>query len=145
MQKGHGVSWGDIDNDGDQDIYEKIGGAFDADGFWSVLFQNPGHAGNHWVTLRLTGKKANRNAIGARVRIRVKNVGGGSRDIFHVVGSGGSFGANSLQAEIGLGSAEVIEFIEVRWPGSGLVQNFIAPTMDHIYRVVEGSSQLTMQ
>lgn len=143
LQKGHGVAWGDVDNDGDQDIYEDIGGAFDADGFWNVLFENPGHPGHHWITLRLTGVKANRFGVGARIRVRVKNTHGGTRDIHHLAGSGGSFGANSLQAEIGLGAARAIESIEVRWPGSGLTQSFTAPAMDRIYRLTEGSATLT--
>ena len=31
MQKGHGISFGDLDNDGDQDIYEDMGGAVSGD------------------------------------------------------------------------------------------------------------------
>lgn len=143
LQKGHGVAWGDIDNDGDQDIYADIGGAYDADGFWNVLFENPGVAGQHWITLRLQGVKANRFGIGARIHVRVKDGGGRTRDIHHLVSSGSSFGANSLQAEIGLGPATAIEFIELGWPGSGTVQTFKAPAMDRIYRVTEGQAELT--
>src|SRR5258707_9376800 len=72
IQKGHGVAFADIDNDGDQDIYEVIGGAVEADRFRNVLFENTTVTGNHWVKLRLEGVNANRAAIGARVRIKVK-------------------------------------------------------------------------
>src|ERR1044071_1870366 len=51
LQKGHGVSFADIDNDGDQDIYQNMGGAVTGDVYHNVLFENPGH-GNHWVTLK---------------------------------------------------------------------------------------------
>ena len=139
VQKGHGVAFGDFDNDGDQDVFEEIGGAFTGDRFWSVLFQNPGH-GNDWITLRLRGVKANRSAIGARIRTRVRN-GDGVRDIHNTVSSGGSFGANSLQQEIGLGRGATIESIEVRWPGSGTVQEFKAPiAVGRVYEVVEAES-----
>jgi hypothetical protein len=133
LQKGHGVSFGDIDNDGDQDVFAKMGGAYEGDAFRSMLFENPGH-GNHWLTLLLEGVKANRGAIGARVRVRA-----GGRDIYHLVGSGGSFGANSLQAEIGVGKAPAIDEVEIRWPGSGTVQTFRNLRPDHAYRLQEGS------
>src|SRR5262249_16075123 len=40
LQKGHGVSFGDIDNDGDQDIHEDMGGAYPGDQARNVLFVN---------------------------------------------------------------------------------------------------------
>ena len=42
----------------------------------------------------------------------------GSQSYYHVVGSGGSFGANSIQLEAGLGKATKIESIEVSWYGN---------------------------
>src|SRR5436190_5472466 len=54
LQKGHGVSFADLDNDGDQDVYVKMGGAYSGDTARNALFLNPGH-GNHWVTLKLEG------------------------------------------------------------------------------------------
>lgn len=145
LQKGHGVAWGDIDNDGDQDIYEVIGGAFEADGFWNALFENPGHPGNHWITLRLKGVQSNRFGIGSRIHIRVVEPDGSHRDIHHLVGSGGSFGGNSMQAELGLGAAAAIESIDIEWAGSGLHQSYPAPSFDQIYRVAEGSPSLLRQ
>lgn len=138
LQKGHGVAWGDIDNDGDQDIYEDIGGAFDADGFWNVLFENPGTPGNHWLTLRLQGTRANRFGIGSRVRVRVVDADGSERTIHHLVGSGGSFGGNSVQTELGLGAATVIKTVEIDWAGSGLRQTFQGLAIDRVHRLVEG-------
>ncbi|MGE3181938.1 MAG: FG-GAP repeat domain-containing protein, partial [Phycisphaerae bacterium] len=68
LQKGHGIAFGDIDNDGDQDIYAVMGGAFETDVFPNTLFENPGH-GNNWITLKFVGAKSNRCAIGTRLRI----------------------------------------------------------------------------
>src|SRR5713101_6602951 len=70
LQKGHGVSFGDLDNDGDQDIYENMGGAVSGDVYHNVLYQNPGNS-NHWITLKLEGVLSNRAAIGARIRVVV--------------------------------------------------------------------------
>src|SRR6187399_1465658 len=62
LQKGHGVAFGDIDNDGDQDIYEDMGGAFSGDTAFNVLYENPGFS-NHWLTLKLEGVQSNRAAF----------------------------------------------------------------------------------
>ncbi len=129
LQKGHGIAFADIDGDGDQDVYAVMGGWYTGDRFQNVLFENPGH-GNHWLTLRLEGKRSNRSAIGARVRITVKTPEG-NREIHRCVGTGGSFGSTSLQQEVGLGNAVAVEEIEIRWPG-GAVQVLRDGEMDRI-------------
>ncbi len=136
LQKGHGVAFGDIDNDGDQDIFEEMGGFYEGDVAQSVLYENPGH-GNHWITLRLEGRRSNRSAIGARIKVQVATPRG-PRDIHATVGTGGSFGGNSLQQEIGLGDASSIIAIEVSWPTTGKVQVFRDVALDRVYRIVEG-------
>jgi hypothetical protein len=142
LQKGHGVAFGDIDNTGNQDIFEVMGGVYISDKFWSALYKNPGH-GNHWVKLRLVGAKANRFAVGARIRIVLATEGGKRREIFGVVSSGGSFGASSLRPHIGLGTATAIELLEIKWPGSGLVQQFNGPiAADNIYEIREGQQEV---
>jgi len=141
LQKGHGVAFGDIDNDGNQDVIEVIGGAYTADRFWTAMFKNPGH-GNHWIKLSLIGTLANRFAVGARIRVRI-NEDGHPREIYRTVGSGGSFGASSLRPHIGLGKASVVDELEVRWPGSGLAQIFKGPiAADGTYELREGSPTL---
>jgi ASPIC/UnbV protein/VCBS repeat protein len=141
LQKGHAVAFGDIDNNGQQDVFEMIGGAFTADRFYSVLFKNPGH-GNHWIKLRLAGVKANRFAVGARLHVQVTE-NRNSRQIYRTVSSGGSFGASSLRPHIGLGSATSVDFLEIRWPGSGLVQRFEGPiSVDRTYELREGQATL---
>ena len=55
LQKGHGVAFGDIDHDGDQDVFSVIGGAFTGDVYQNVLFANPGH-GKHWIKLPARGQ-----------------------------------------------------------------------------------------
>ncbi|MEK6675417.1 MAG: CRTAC1 family protein [Planctomycetota bacterium] len=140
LQKGHGVAFADLDNDGDQDIYAVMGGAYVGDVFQNALFENPGF-GNHWITLRLEGTKSNRSAIGARIKVSVVT-SNGSRDIHAVVSSGGSFGSSSLQQEIGLGQATMIENIDIRWP-SGMTQSFRDLGIDGVYHIREGDAKPT--
>lgn len=136
--KGHGVAFGDLDSDGDQDVYMVLGGAYAGDDAANALFENPGH-GHRWVTLRLEGREANRSGVGARIRA-VVDTGGGRRSVHVTAGTGGSFGANSLQQEIGLGDARSLDTLEVRWPGSGTVDVFTGVPMDRILVVREGAA-----
>ena len=146
LQKGHGISFGDLDNDGDEDIFEVIGGAYPGDTYQSVLFENPGH-GNHWVSLELRGVQTNRLALGTRVRVRV-NTKEGTRDLFRVISSGGSFGGSPFRLHVGLGQATAIEEVEINWPTSGQTQRWKNLPLDRFYRVVEGEkkfSELTLK
>jgi len=139
LQKGHGVAFADIDNDGDQDIYEVIGGMVDGDGYRNVLYENPGY-GNHWIALKLEGVRANRAAIGARIRVTFSTPAG-TRNVFRTVGPGGSFGASPLRQEIGLGNATSIREVRIDWPGSGTAQTLGGLLLDRFYLVREGETQ----
>ncbi len=140
VQKGHAVAFGDVNDNGDQDIYMNLGGALEGDGYRNAFYANPGH-GHHWVTLRLRGESSNRLALDARVRVQVESADGSTRDIHRVVGSGGSFGGNSLQTEIGLGQAEAIREVEVRWPSGGATQWWIGLELDRAYELTEGQAE----
>jgi hypothetical protein len=136
LQKGGAIAFGDVNNDGAQDIYAVMGGELPGDRAHRALFLNPGF-GNHWITLRLEGVQSNRSAIGARIRVSV-DCQNGLRDIYATVSSGGSFGASTLQQVIGLGRASSIRSIEVRWPSTGKLQIFKDVGMDQIVRIREG-------
>jgi hypothetical protein len=122
LQKGHAVVFADFDHDGDQDVFEQMGGAFPGDRFHDAFYENPGH-GTHWVTLRLEGVQSNRSAIGARICVEVVE-DGHTREIFKHVNSGGSFGANPLRQTIGLGRASRISKLVVYWPKTHITQTF---------------------
>jgi len=117
LQKGHGVAFADLDNDGDEDVVLNVGGGVPGDDYDDALFLNPGSA-NNWIALRLVGVKANRGAVGARITLRLRDSGPGSTLRYREVTSGGSFGASPLMQHIGLGPARVIDAIEIDWPGS---------------------------
>ena len=138
LQKGHAVAFADFDNDGDQDVFEQMGGAYLADKFHDALYENPGF-GKCWIAFKLVGVNSNRSAIGARIRIDV-STGEGRRVIYRHVNSGGSFGANPLRQTIGLGDASEIERIEILWPRSGNVQHVKGVVMGRGYQIVEGES-----
>ncbi len=143
LQKGHGVAFGDLNHDGDQDIYTVMGGAFEGDIFGNVLFANPGH-GNDWVTLRLEGVRSNRSAIGARIMVTVES-DLGERRIHRVVGTGGSFGSSSLRQEIGLGQAHRITSVAVRWPTKDHIQVFRNVPINSSVYLEEGAQHVKVE
>lgn len=141
IQKGHGIGFADLDDDGCQDIYVAMGGAFSGDYARNALFLNPGHT-NHWLKLKLVGTKANRIAIGARIHVTIETPQG-IRSIHRVVSSGGSFGSNPLRQEIGLGNATKIRSVEIRWPGSNARQTFGELQLNQSYELREGQPRAT--
>ncbi len=134
LQKGHGVACGDWDRDGDVDLFVETGGAVNGDKYHNVLFQNPGQ-GNHWLTVKLVGKKTNRAAIGARIKV----VTAGERPlaIHRHVSSGSSFGANPLQQTIGLAESTRVDRLEIRWPTSATTQVLRNIAADQAIEVTE--------
>jgi hypothetical protein len=133
LQKGHAVAFGDVDDDGDQDVFEQMGGAVQTDRAYSTLYQNPGSR-HRWLGLELMGVRTNRSAIGARVEVKV-DTADGSRSIHRTVGSGGSFGASPLRLEIGLGAARRVRSVEIFWPASGRKQTVTGLQPGKRYRI----------
>lgn len=141
LQKGHGAVFADFDNDGDQDIFEQMGGAYPGDRYSNTLYENPGF-GNHWIAIRLIGVRSNRSAIGARIHLKVLE-NGAQRSIYKHVNSGGTFGCNPLRQTIGLGKASKIEVLEVFWPTTGLTQTFDDVPLDQFIQIVEAEQKYT--
>ena len=139
LQKGHGVVFADLDNDGDQDLFEQMGGAYLGDKYGDSLYENPGF-GNRWLAVKAVGTQSNRAAIGARIRVQVVE-GGERRTVYKYVNGGGTFGANPLRQTIGLGRAERIEELEVYWPTTNQTQKFTHVPLDAFIQIVEGSDR----
>jgi hypothetical protein len=145
LQKGHGTAFVDLDRDGDEDIYMVLGGAYQGDKFTSVLFENPGWPNNAWISLELEGRTANRSAIGARVAVVVADAKGAIRTLRRTVGTGGSFGAGSLQLHVGLGPATRVKELKVHWPDSARTQtSYTDLTVNRFYHITQGGSPVTL-
>lgn len=141
LQKGHGVAFADMDNDGDQDIYIEMGGAYIGDRYPNAFYLNPGQGANNWICLNLQGTNTNRMAIGSQVKLTFRE-NGVERSVYREVNSGGSFGASPLRREIGIGKATLIDKIEIRWHGSKTVQVFRNVQPNQFLNITEGSSHL---
>jgi enediyne biosynthesis protein E4 len=121
-----GLATGDLDNDGRLDAVVTTN-----DGPAYVL-HNETTTSNHWILLKLVGHKSNRDGIGAEVKI-VTSKG----PQFATVTTGGSYLSSSdKRVHFGLGSANVIQEVEIRWP-SGIVQKLNDVKADQLLRVDE--------
>ncbi|MGB3541522.1 CRTAC1 family protein [Rubrivirga sp.] len=119
LQKGHAIATLDADGDGDEDVYQVMGGAVEGDRARNVLFESP--VGGRWLSLVLEGVASSRSAIGAHIEVRPV---GSDRVIHRTVGTGGSFGAGTLALDVPLGAATAAD-VRIRWP-SGTEQTVAA-------------------
>ena len=104
---GRGLAVADIDGDGDLDL------AMSNNDQRAVLLRNDGGNAGHFLRLRLTGSRSNRDAIGALVAVTA-----GGRTRFEEVRSGTSYcSQNELVLHFGLGKETKAEKVEIRWPG----------------------------
>jgi hypothetical protein len=141
LQKGHGVSFADWDNDGDVDLFVVLGGGYPGDQSYNALFANPGNK-HHWLKVKLVGTKTNRSAFGARIKVDLTGADGAARSIYRVIGNNGSFGGNSLVETIGLSDATHVTELTVSWPTSHTTQNFRDLAADQAIEITEGSDSV---
>jgi hypothetical protein len=107
---GRALATGDLDNDGRVDIVLIDHNAP------VVLLHNRTREAGHWISLRLEGTRSNRDAVGAVVTVRA----GGKARVFQRVGGGSYQAASDGRIHAGLGAADRVDEVEVRWP-SGAV------------------------
>ncbi|MBI3474362.1 MAG: CRTAC1 family protein [Acidobacteria bacterium] len=125
-QASRGAAFGDLDNDGRIDVVvENIDGS-------PMVLHNEGST-SHWITLQLIGVKSNRLALGAKVKV----VSGALVQVDEVRSGSSYLSQNDLRVHFGVGSADKVDRVEIRWPGGGnqTVSNLAA---DRIYVVKEG-------
>jgi hypothetical protein len=124
-QAARGAAFGDLDNDGDVDVVVSR-----MDGPPAVLWNESGSG--HWLRLELVGTRSNRSAIGTAVEVHA-----GGRVLYRQVKGGGSFAsANDPRLLIGVGSADTVERVEIRWPRGGRT-TLTGPALGRTHRVVE--------
>ena len=126
---GRALAVGDLDNDGRLDL---LIGCLDA----PLMYAHNRTEGGHHLTLRLEGTASNRDAVGARVSVTA----GGRARVAWRLGGGSYQAAGDPRLHFGLGDADRVESIEVRWP-SGRVDRLGPVAADAGYLVREGARQ----
>ena len=128
-----GAAFGDFDNDGDLDVVVNTVNDF------PQLLRCDSHTGNNWIKVRTIGTKSNRSGIGARLKCVTKITGESKphEQIDEVRSGGGYFSQNDLRVHFGLGKAEKVELLEVRWP-CGLIDTLKDIKPNQLIFVKEG-------
>src|SRR5581483_4072342 len=103
----------------------------------AFLLRNASVTPHHWVRLELQGTKSNRDAVGAKVTLRLPD---GRTLVRHRKGGTSYLSAHDPRLLVGLGDAGRVEQVEVRWP-SGKVQNFGPLDADRGYRLTEDKAE----
>jgi len=125
-----GMAIGDFDNDGAVDALILVNN--DA----PLLLRNTSDRGNHWLGIRLVGKKSNRDAIGARVTWQAGDL---KRHRFKV-GGGSYLSSHDPRLVLGLGPRTKIDWLEIKWPlPSGLIERFANLPIDRYITIEEGT------
>ena len=124
-----GAAFGDYDNDGGMDVL-----VLNMNDLPSLL-HNVGGNKQNWIKLKLIGTQCNRTAIGARVRVIT------SKHIqMDEVNSGTSvMSQNDLRLHFGLGVAETVDVIEVKWPTTWKIERFTKIAANQILTIREGA------
>jgi hypothetical protein len=131
---GRGAAFGDLFNDGHEDIV--VGNNDDP----PSILRNRSGGTNHFVSFRLVGARSNRDALGARVRIKA----GGISQLREIAAGGSYLSQSDLRAHFGLGTATRVDRVEVVWP-NGSKQTLTNVKADRFYEVTEGNSVLKPQ
>ncbi len=129
--KGHGVNMADLTGDGRLHLIVSDGGFYPGDLLTSKVYRSAKRPGNY-LNIRLAGTRSNRDAVGARLRLRA-----GGRDQHRLVSGGSGFGSLPYEQHFGLGTLLEVDELEIHWP-SGHIQQLGTLQINRTLRIVEG-------
>jgi hypothetical protein len=130
LEVSRGAAFGDVDNDGDTDVLVS-----NNNGPARLLINRVGNR-NHWLGLRLLGQKTKRDILGAKVEVELKP----KRLLLRRAGTDGSYcSSQDPRVLVGLGAAERVEAVRVRWP-DGTQEEWKSPPINRYLTLKEGTS-----
>ncbi len=127
-------AWADFNNDGKMDLITSGREAVGVDARMR-LFKNISSESNHWLKLKILGKKSGKNPVTTQVRV-VHDKGLFLRQVEGVTGTMNQ--QNDPTLHFGLGSVDKIKWIEVKW-SSGKKQYIKNVSVDKTYIIAESN------
>ena len=125
-----GMAIGDFNNDGGIDVLVAVNNGP------PVLLKNSAATGNHWLGVRLLGRKSNPDAIGATITWKAGDL---QRSRLKV-GGGSYLSSHDPREVLGIGTRTKIDSLAIRWPQpSGRTETFKDLPIDRYITIVEGS------
>jgi hypothetical protein len=106
-----------------------------------ALLRNELDQNRNWLQVELVGAGSNRDAIGARLSI----IADGKPQHRELVAGDGYGSQNSLRQHFGLRDSSRVEMLAVRWPRSGIVQEFRDVLVNRIVEITEGKNELVQK
>ena len=103
----------------------------------ALMRNEVGHK-RHYLQVELVGTKSNRDAVGARISVKVK----GKPQMRELTAGDGYGSQNSLRQHFGLNDATNVDEIVVKWPRSGITQTFQNVAGDRIIEITEGKNEI---
>ena len=127
-----GLALGDFNNDGGVDVLVSCNNEA------PVLLRNNVGSQNHWLGIKLVGKKANIDAVGARVTYQA----GDLNRTRMKVGGGSYLSSHDPRMVLGIGKRPKLDWLEVKWPQpSNAIERFTDLPVDRYITMVEGQGK----
>ncbi|HVN21580.1 MAG TPA: CRTAC1 family protein [Dongiaceae bacterium] len=125
-----GAAFGDLNNDGAVDIVVNCLNS------QPEILMNRSSTSNHWLLIKLIGTRSNRDGIGARIRL----TSGNAVQYNQASTSVGYASSSDKRVHFGLGSASVVDKLEIAWP-SGIKQVVTKVPADQVLTIREAQEQ----
>ncbi len=120
---GRGAAYGDFDNDGDQDIVISVSNGS------PKLFRNDQQTGHHFLRIKLQGTTANRDGIGADVKVTA----GDQQWTKQLMPTCSYLSQSEKVMTFGLGTQSKVDQVTITWPGGQTSQH----NVDGVDRTVQ--------
>jgi enediyne biosynthesis protein E4 len=127
-----GMAIGDFNNDGAVDVLISVNNGA------PTLLRNTVGAQNHWLGIKLVGRKSNIDAVGARITYQARDL----KRSRMKVGGGSYLSDHDPRIVLGIGQRTKIDWLEVKWPlPSGVIERFTDLPVDRYITIVEGQGK----